>query len=1429
MNVQDGGRVSDYSGSIGGLSGGSATVTGVNANGTASTWNNSFGLSVGNQGAGTLNVLDGGNVTDYVAYIGSQPGSTGTATVTGVNANGTSSTWSNSYSLDVGDSGSGTLAIQDGGKVTDLNGYIGDYTNFGVSANGTATVSGVNANGTASSWINGNSLTVGYDGTGILNISNGGVVQISGGAGTLTLARDSGSNGTLNIGNGGLAGTLQAAAVNGGSGTAVVNFSETDASYTFAPQLTGSLSVTQTGTGTTVLTGANTYTGNTTIDFGTLALTGTSGAINSPNGTITIGNSNGDNGSLLVSNGGQISSGNSNIGFNSGAVGTATVTGVNTNGTASTWSMGANNLEVGIYGTGTLSILNGGVVSDGAGILGTYQGASGNLLVSGVDVASGKASTWNNSFAVVVGNGYSYSPYGYGGSGTLTISNGGVVTAPEVVEAGGIQSNDGIANGGAASGVINVDSGGILQAGRIVSGGGSGAALNLNGGILEATNSYSSDSSGPYATFISGFSAGQVTLLSGGGTIDTGTLSVTVASPIGGSGGLTKIGSGILTLNTGNSYSGGTTISAGTLAIGPGAGASIFDTGAVQDNGVFDISTQTVNQYIGDLSGTGTVALGSYGLVITETGDTTFSGSIVDGGIGGGTGGSFVKEGSGTLTLTGSNSYTGGTGVEIGTLAVTGAGAEINSPNAQILVANISGDNGTLLISNGGQVSNGNAYVGNQAGSNGSVTVTGVNANGTASAWNSTGALYVGLSGTGTLTVSNGGQVTTQTGLVVGAYNSGSMSILSGGQVTSSSTSQVTNLQIGANAGSSGSVLVDGVGSTWVANGSLYVGNGGSGTLTVQNNGLVQSGIVTLAANGGTGLLNLSSGGVLAAPQVVQGLGSNATINFNGGILRATANSNDFISNFSSGEVTLQSGGGTIDSNGNTITVNTNLVGVGGLTKAGAGTLTLTSNNVYAGPTTISNGALSVNSITAIGSAQPLGENNTIDFTGASALAPGALQYTGGTVNVHQNLTVASGDYGVVDNTGGGVMTLSGNISKDGGTFGLAGGNFIVSGTITGSSPNSDLDIGSSIYPGSATVALTSANSYNGPTVITQGSSLLTGVVGALPTSTPSAVTLGSASDTVGQINTLDLLGHSQTVSSLTASGPGANQVISSNGTAVGTPAIGTGASSSKATLTVNYSGSTTDTYSGSLGDTNSTRLANNLGFIKEGSGTVALTNANTYTGGTAVNHGTLLLQNGANGSATGSGALTVASGATIGGAGTSNSSTFTINGNVLVGNGADVTSQTTLTGASASFFVSANLTFNLGVGATQGESNILNLNSTPITFDNTTLTLNISGLGIIQPGTIYTLISTNSIIDPSADGLTIGANGQIIAGLSIAASGAFGNSTNGYTGGFEKGSYLFVSGRNIDVEVIPEPSTWALLLGGLGMLALFRLRSRRA
>ncbi len=98
--------------------------------------------------------------------------------------------------------------------------------------------------------------------------------------GNVTLASAVGSNGTLTIGTGAAAGMVTGS-INGGAGTATINFNHNTSAYVFAPLMSGTLAVNQIGAGTTILTANNTYAGSTTISAGTLQLGngGTTGSV----------------------------------------------------------------------------------------------------------------------------------------------------------------------------------------------------------------------------------------------------------------------------------------------------------------------------------------------------------------------------------------------------------------------------------------------------------------------------------------------------------------------------------------------------------------------------------------------------------------------------------------------------------------------------------------------------------------------------------------------------------------------------------------------------------------------------------------------------------------------------------------------------------------------------------------------------------------------------------------------------------------------------------------------------------------------------------------------------------------------------------------------------------------------------------------------
>ncbi len=243
---------------------------------------------------------------------------------------------------------------------------------------------------------------------------------------------------------------------------------------------------------------------------------------------------------------------------------------------------------------------------------------------------------------------------------------------------------------------------------------------------------------------------------------------------------------------------------------------------------------------------------------------------------------------------------------------------------------------GTLNISGGAMVVVYNSgYIGSNTGGNGNVTVTGAG-----SQLVNDSELSVGQSGTGKLTIADGGKVTDTYG------------------------------NIGYFSASNGEVTVTGTSSLWQNNFGLNVGIYGIGKLTIADGGKVTTGagVGTFLAyqSASTGTLNLNdtsgSRGVLETAYIYEGTGTGGGhLNFAGGILRATQNQSNFLQDFEAGDVQLNTGGAFLDSNGYNIGISTALEGAGGLTKQGAGTLTLTGASHYAGLTTLEEGTLLVN------------------------------------------------------------------------------------------------------------------------------------------------------------------------------------------------------------------------------------------------------------------------------------------------------------------------------------------------------------------------------------------------------------------------------------------------------------------------------------
>src|SRR5208282_4546167 len=203
---------------------------------------------------------------------------------------------------------------------------------------------------------------------------------------------------------------------------------------------------------------------------------------------------------------------------------------------------------------------------------------------------------------------------------------------------------------------------------------GVGELVETGSGTLEltGTNTYTGGTT---------ISAGTLQIGNGGTTgsiagnvIDNAVLafdrsdSVTFGGAISGTGSVVNLGPGILTLTGTNTYSGGTTISAGTLQAG--STTSFSPNSAFRVNSILDLNG--FNNTIGSLSGNGTVSNnGATTATLTVGNDntnTTFGGVLKDGSVL-----KLTKSGTGTLTLSGANTYTGTTTVNGGSLIVEGS------------------------------------------------------------------------------------------------------------------------------------------------------------------------------------------------------------------------------------------------------------------------------------------------------------------------------------------------------------------------------------------------------------------------------------------------------------------------------------------------------------------------------------------------------------------------------------------------------------------------------------------------------------------------------------------------------------------------------------------------------------------------------------
>lgn len=523
--------------------------------------------------------------------------------------------------LRVGEGAEGALSITEGS----LQAY---HTTIGMDG-GTGKISVV---GPSSSFDSMTSITLGLDGNGELEILEGGTVTSNQGVigdaaaseGTVTID-GAGSNWSTRIAGAGMfvgyggKGTLTVS--NGGS----VNTNGTWLGY--YPGSDGTLIVT--GAGSSYIDEGDMYvgregTGTVTIEAGasveifnslyvgkgTVAVDGTDTRLEAHGGIVVT--SPGEDG-FKVSGGATVESSTGYIDSGAGSEGTATAT---VTGAGSSWTMGVDGLTIGLEGGGALLVSDGGRVEAGQISLGSREGASG----------------------------------------TLTISDNGQVVADYVMMA---EAADSTAS-------LRLASGGQLSAQQVQRYDGAGTVA-FDGGTLKLTASQS--------FLFSGFQTGDITLEDGGGTIDTGTYSVHMDPGLVGEGGFTKKGTGTLNLYGASTYEGATLISAGTLRAREAGVLSAKSAYEVAAGATLRIDTGKT-QTIGSLAGAGTVQLGNPpnggnpggSAQLTLGGNnasTTFSGVLAGKG-------QLIKTGTGTLTLSGINTFTGTTTVSGGGLNVLG-------------------------------------------------------------------------------------------------------------------------------------------------------------------------------------------------------------------------------------------------------------------------------------------------------------------------------------------------------------------------------------------------------------------------------------------------------------------------------------------------------------------------------------------------------------------------------------------------------------------------------------------------------------------------------------------------------------------------------------------------------------------------------------
>lgn len=827
------------------------------------------------------------------------------------------------------------------------------------------------------------------------------------------------------------------------------------------------------------------------------------------------------------------------------------------------------------------------------------------VLVSGVNVprnlkwkGDGSANSWDmsatNFFAGAIpttfGSGDSVL-FDDTGFSTPQVSLGLAVT-PSIVEVNATQ-NYIIGGNGALDGAMSLNKSGpgtlVLAGTNSFTGG-----INLNQGTLVLSNNTFAGGFGPI-----NLSGGTLTLAAPGGpalftnivnvlfastikVLGSGFNNVALNGPVTGSEALNFdiANGGTFSARSGmalSSYSG--TISLNNSGFfrwqgGTGSSSTAFDLGSNGNMQTRDGGTITLGSLTGGagsfLRGAGSTALSTTYLIGGKNLTTTFPGTITNGVVSGTPiSTAITKLGSGTLTLTGNNNYTGTTAVGAGRLVINGN----NGPSA-IVVSNGATLGGTGTIGGGLTVlPGGRVSPGNGAGTltiAGGTLLTNATLNFELSNVTTSGAGVndlISLNG-GTLTLN--GTSTVNPTFLSGSLTIGTYTLITGGNSTVGSAA---NLSWG---GSSGGRQTFTFNTATPGTVQLVVGGSPAGNLFWR--GLVNTNWDLGTSNWLNSAVQDRFFNLDTANFDDTGL-STPLVNFTANVSPATVNVN------SSGNYTF-AGSGT-------------LAGAGTLNKIGSGTLSIVnSNGTFTGAVNVSGGTLNFAAPGATLGNGPLmlGGGATWNFPPSSP-----AYFFGGT------LTVPAGQSGTVYSPGLG-NGISGNL-------------------ISGDS-NSTLYISSGVSFGGTTSA--QFDGFNGTINILAGATLRFS-----PNS--SGNTYGSLNPTFVINGSLRPRNAGNTIRLGALSGSGSIEGPQSN------------AGSGNTTYIIG--GNNLDvTFSGNI-SSNSAVAGSAVVLSKIGTGKLTLNGASTFTGGTTVSAGSLIVNNNT-GSGTGAGALTIATGATLGGAG---------------------------------------------------------------------------------------------------------------------------------------------------------------------------------